>query len=191
MQNPLLLFSLIALLLVSASQSAPSAQFPHILDPSFSVSPTSIATCPRRDPKDDLLKIEEIRITPDPPRKGEKFRVYVKGHLSGTLDKGSIIKVVVKLGRFIQIFRTTLDLCDEAGKADKQCPLQSGEHIVDKDFELPADIDIPQGTYVVDINVYNQDGQHVTCLEAQLRLGGRLAEVNEGNLVILMHWVCR
>ncbi|KAG0356934.1 hypothetical protein BGZ54_000553 [Gamsiella multidivaricata] len=61
----------------------------------FNLAPAP-ATVEECGPETDLLKIEYVNITPNPPLKGQTLTIEGKGQLSGDIVEGAQIFVVVK-----------------------------------------------------------------------------------------------
>ncbi|KAF9433802.1 Phosphatidylglycerol/phosphatidylinositol transfer protein [Entomortierella beljakovae] len=119
------------------------------------------ATIEECGPDTDLLKIEYVNLSPNPPEKGKVLTIDAKGLLSGPIVEGAVIDVVAKVG-VIKLLTKKFDFCEESVKVDKPCPVASGEQYLQHSVELPKEI--PPGKYVVNIQVHNPDGQQVTCL---------------------------
>ncbi|KAI9223538.1 ML domain-containing protein [Blastocladiella britannica] len=133
-------------------------------DPFVSVS--EVAGC-RKNSDADALTLETLEVIPDPPSRGSAFKVHATGMLKRRVDRPAQIHVVVKLGRFIQLLKKDLDLCDSAGEVKLSCPLDEGPIVIDSSFDLPKEI--PPGTYYVTADVTDQEGGPVTCIQAQLK----------------------
>ncbi|KAI8080019.1 ML domain-containing protein [Halteromyces radiatus] len=112
--------------------------------------------------EDDLLTIEHINLTPDPPVKGQNLHIDFKGYLKETVEDGAYLYLTVKWG-VVQLVKKELDLCEESGKIDEDCPIEKGPVSIVKDVELPKTI--PGGKYTVEAEVYTVDGERVTCLK--------------------------
>ncbi|KAI6823188.1 hypothetical protein KC340_g9315 [Hortaea werneckii] len=116
------------------------------------------------DPKNDILTLKSVDLTPNPPKAGQTLQITAKGTLSEDVDKGSEVHLTVKYG-LITIIRQTADLCDTITKVDLSCPLKKDEQTeLTKSVELPKEI--PPGKYSVIADVYNADKKKVTCLTA-------------------------
>ncbi|ORZ32717.1 MD-2-related lipid-recognition domain-containing protein, partial [Catenaria anguillulae PL171] len=115
----------------------------------------------------DALDLESLELIPDQPKRGEPLQVRLKGQLRRTIDRPATVHVLVKLGRFIQLLKQDLDLCNEVGRVDLTCPLQQGPIVIDKKFDLPNEI--PPGTYYVTADITDQEGGPVTCVQVAVK----------------------
>ncbi|KAK4552124.1 Phosphatidylglycerol/phosphatidylinositol transfer protein [Recurvomyces mirabilis] len=126
-----------------------------------------------QDPKDDILTIENVDISPNPPKAGETLKVTAKGILSQNVTDGAKIHLSVKYG-LITIIRQTADLCDTVSKVDLTCPLHKDkETSLSKEVDLPKEI--PPGKYTVVADVVAADEKtKITCLTAavEFKRGG-------------------
>ncbi|KAI9360412.1 hypothetical protein DFJ73DRAFT_79205 [Zopfochytrium polystomum] len=98
---------------------------------------------------------------------GTEANMTVVGHLKSTVEKGSVIKVLFKLGP-IKLLDTTLDLCESIEKIGKSCPLPAGETVLSHKFTVPNEI--PPGKFSAQIELRNKDSSVISCLSANLRL---------------------
>ncbi|CAO3681149.1 unnamed protein product [Umbelopsis vinacea] len=111
--------------------------------------------------KSDILKIEYINLSPDPPVKGENLDIDFKGYLSEQVEEGSTIDLVVKYG-VVKLLQKRLDLCEQAKEIDRECPIPAGEFSFTKSVELPNEI--PGGKYTVNAKILTPDERQITCL---------------------------
>ncbi|CAJ0765385.1 20968_t:CDS:10 [Entrophospora sp. SA101] len=88
---------------------------------------------------EDILLIHHIELTPDPPKKGQELRVQGTGYFKETVTDGSYINVVIKYG-IMKIYEIRLDLCEKAPEVDENCPIEKGNHTVDKSVEIPGNV---------------------------------------------------
>ncbi|CAG8786050.1 36874_t:CDS:2, partial [Racocetra persica] len=112
---------------------------------------------------DDILQLEYLKITPDPPEKGHELHISAVGYLSERVMEGSYINLIVKFG-MIKLLQKRLDLCEQVEKVDKTCPLEEGKQTLEHTVELPKEI--PPGKYFVDVQVYTPDNRRIACLKA-------------------------
>ncbi|KAH9876991.1 hypothetical protein IAQ61_002352 [Plenodomus lingam] len=125
------------------------------------------------DPADDILKIEKVDLSPNPPKPGETLSIIATGDFKKEVGEGFKMHLQVKYG-LITLINQQADGCDTIGKADLDCPLKKGEMKLTKDVDLPKEI--PPGTYTVLADVVTEDGDKVTCLTAKIafhRLGAQ------------------
>lgn len=86
-----------------------------------------------------FCSIEYIRITPNPPVKGEDLTVDFKGFLKEEVNEGSMIDVLVKYGA-IKLLHKQFDLCEQAQQVNRTCPIEEGDFHLIHTVELPKDI---------------------------------------------------
>ncbi|KAK3691179.1 Phosphatidylglycerol/phosphatidylinositol transfer protein [Vermiconidia calcicola] len=124
-----------------------------------------------KDPKDDILDLESVDLSPNPPKPGKTLTITATGTLSQNVTKGATVHLQVKYG-LITIVKQTADLCETVKNVDLKCPIEKGEMTLEKDVDLPKEI--PPGKYHVIADVYTKDEDKVTCLTAtvEFKRGG-------------------
>ncbi|CAG8635869.1 5150_t:CDS:2 [Ambispora gerdemannii] len=135
--------------------------------PPFFTSPSPPKTNIIKDcsTTDDILAIEYITLNPDPPIRGHVLNIKAAGNLNETIDQGSYVDVLVRLG-LVQLYKGKLDFCKEIEQNFKlKCPLKKGMHKVDSDVNVPKEI--PMGKYTVDAQAYTKNGRRIACLKAE------------------------
>jgi hypothetical protein len=90
-------------------------------------------------PSDDLVIIEYINLTPNPPQAGQNLTIDAMGYLKVDIEEGAYANFEVKYG-FIKLLTGTADLCEKAAEVDLECPIKKGQIKVQKVVELPAQI---------------------------------------------------
>ncbi|KAF2637532.1 hypothetical protein P280DRAFT_472240 [Massarina eburnea CBS 473.64] len=116
------------------------------------------------DPKDNILEIENVDLSPNPPQPGSTLTIKAKGDFKDKIEGGKM-HLQVKYG-LITLINQDADLCETIGKADLECPLDKGEMKLTKDVDLPREI--PPGTYTVLADVYDKEGEKITCLTSKI-----------------------
>ncbi|KHO00591.1 phosphatidylglycerol / phosphatidylinositol transfer protein [Metarhizium album ARSEF 1941] len=111
----------------------------------------------------DVVQIERVDISPNPPQPGKPLLVSFKGTVSKTITRGAYAKLVVKYG-LIRLLATTLDLCEHAERVDLGCPVEAGTLVVTKSIDMPSAI--PPGTYNVLADAYTDDDEAISCVKA-------------------------
>ncbi|KAJ5907649.1 Phosphatidylglycerol/phosphatidylinositol transfer protein [Penicillium taxi] len=167
------LLSAATLLLVAAPISTSAAAFRSIFDPSQ--APIHVETTqdfpvqgdnPLKycaDPKEHVLQIDSVDLSPNPPKAGEKLTIKASGTLNQAVEEGAYVNLEVKWG-VITLIKQTVNLCDQISNVDLSCPLDKGKLTFTKDVELPKQI--PPGKYSVLADVYTPENTQVTCLKA-------------------------
>jgi hypothetical protein len=112
---------------------------------------------------DDIIQIQSIDVSPDPPQPGEDLTVTVSAYVTEIIEEGAYADVTVKLG-LVKILQTQLDICEEARKANAsiQCPVETGEYTVSETIALPKEI--PPAKFVVNVRGYTVDDDDMLCL---------------------------
>lgn len=132
--------------------------------------------CAGKEHKDDILTIERVDLSPNPPEAGKDLIIKAVGTLSEDVEEGSYVLLQVKYG-LIRLINTKADLCEQTKNVDVECPIKEGKLELTKTVELPAQI--PPGKYTVVADVYTKDDKPVTCLEAKVAFsrGGSMLEL--------------
>lgn len=118
----------------------------------------------------DIILIESVDLTPNPPEAGSELLIKAVGTVFETIEEGAYINLQVKYG-LIRLVNTKADLCDQIKNVDMKCPIEKGIVAITKSVELPREI--PPGKYTVNADVYAIDGKHITCLTATVVFGRR------------------
>ncbi|RMD42890.1 hypothetical protein DV735_g2244, partial [Chaetothyriales sp. CBS 134920] len=123
------------------------------------------------DPKDYLLDIDYVDLSPNPPKPGEKLTISAHGTLAKDIEPGAKVFLQVKYG-LITLIKQEADLCDNIGRIDLSCPLKKGPLVLTREVDIPKQV--PPGKYTVHADVNTVDEEEVTCLESTkdlLRIG--------------------
>merc|ERR1712025_840533 len=118
--------------------------------------------CPG-DHSKDLVTIESVDLSPNPPKAGNELVIKAKGTIKETIEEGACVLLTVKYG-LIRLITTKADFCKEIGNVDLECPLGAGDLEITKSVDLPAEI--PPGKYTVLADVYTAKDVQITCLTA-------------------------
>ncbi|KAG7099295.1 Phosphatidylglycerol/phosphatidylinositol transfer protein [Marasmius oreades] len=155
--------SVLALSCLLTLVSAASLQLPFKLDrPVHTTDSWRWEDC--GNPETDVIKINDIQVTPDPPQPGKELSVTVNGLARQTITDGAYADVVVKLG-LIKLLSKRFDLCTEARNANAsiQCPIKDGEHQVTHVVELPKEI--PRAKFKVHVDGFTNDDDDMFCVD--------------------------
>ncbi|OJD22048.1 hypothetical protein ACJ73_06610 [Blastomyces percursus] len=130
-------------------------------------------------PETDILTIESVDLSPNPPVPGQTLTITASGTFHKQVEQGSKVQIQVKYG-LIRLINQEADLCDEIKKVDLECPLEKGNMSLMKQVDLPKEIppvskifpshrscDIP-GRYTVLADVYTKEKERITCLQAEV-----------------------
>ncbi|KAG6820105.1 hypothetical protein H0H93_005252 [Arthromyces matolae] len=113
---------------------------------------------------EDVILIEDIQVSPDPPQPGKDLTVTVKGVATSTIEEGAYADVTVKLG-LIKLLVKQFDVCEEARKANAtiQCPVERGAYTVTQTVALPREI--PRAKFAVHVQGYTAEDDDMLCLD--------------------------
>ncbi len=115
------------------------------------------------DPKDYILTIDSVDLDPNPPTPGANLTIVASGTFSKDVEAGAKVFLQVKYG-LITLIKQEADLCDQLGNVDLTCPLKKGPMELTKSVQIPKQV--PKGMYTVLADVYTNEGEKVTCLQA-------------------------
>jgi hypothetical protein len=117
------------------------------------------------DPKDYILTITNVDLTPNPPVPGSTLNITASGTFSKDVDPGAKLFLQVKYG-LITLIKQESDMCDRIGNVDLTCPLKEGEMDLIKSVNIPKQV--PKGKYSVIADVKSVDGEPVTCMMSEV-----------------------
>ncbi|KAF9785545.1 ML domain-containing protein [Thelephora terrestris] len=111
----------------------------------------------------DIVTINSLTVSPDPPKPGQDITVTVDATTSEVIEEGAYADVTVKLG-LIKILRKTFDLCEEARNANAtvQCPVEKGHYVITQTASLPKEI--PPGKFNVAVQGYTANDEDMLCV---------------------------
>ncbi|KAJ7055693.1 ML domain-containing protein [Mycena amicta] len=111
----------------------------------------------------DIVQLESLEISPDPPVPGEELTINAKGKATRRIEEGATADVVVKLG-LIKLLQKTFDICEEATKANASvtCPVEEGDYEVTQTVKLPKEI--PPAKFTVSVRAFSVDDEDMLCL---------------------------
>ncbi|KAJ4389789.1 Phosphatidylglycerol/phosphatidylinositol transfer protein [Gnomoniopsis smithogilvyi] len=122
----------------------------------------------------DILTIEKVDLSPNPPQAGTALVINASGTVSETIEEGAYVALQVKYG-LIRLISTKADLCEQVKNVDKECPIEAGALTFSKSVDLPKEI--PNGKYTVLADVYTKDDKPITCLTATVVFSSGNAEI--------------
>lgn len=120
------------------------------------------------DRSDDIIEIEKVVLTPNPPEAGTTLIIEASGTVKETILEGAYVNLQVKYG-YIRLINTQADLCKEMKNVELECPIEKGKISITKSVDLPKEI--PPGKYTVLADVFSKDDEHITCLTASVVFG--------------------
>jgi len=120
------------------------------------------------DRGDDIINIEKVTLTPNPPEAGTTLVIEATGTVKEDIIDGAYVMLQVKYG-YIRLINTQADLCKEMKNVELECPIEKGKITITKSVDLPKEI--PPGKYTVLADVFNKGGDHITCLTATVFFG--------------------
>ncbi|KAI0899675.1 phosphatidylinositol/phosphatidylglycerol transfer protein [Annulohypoxylon nitens] len=132
------------------------------------------------DHSKDIIKIESVDLSPNPPETGSELVIEATGTVYEPITEGATVNLVVKYG-LIRLISTTASLCEQIENVDLKCPIEKGVLSITKSVEIPKEV--PPGTYNVYAEVVNADGKTpITCLQATVKFGGSSKSESSGEL---------
>ncbi|KAK4165244.1 putative Phosphatidylglycerol/phosphatidylinositol transfer protein precursor [Cladorrhinum sp. PSN259] len=120
------------------------------------------------DRGDDIIDLEKVTLTPNPPEAGTTLIIEATGTVKEDIEEGAYVNLTVKYG-YIRLINTQADLCKEMKNVEMTCPIEKGKITITKSVDLPKEI--PPGKYTVFADVYNNNDEHITCLTAVVTFG--------------------
>jgi hypothetical protein len=118
----------------------------------------------------DSFTLGEVVLTPYPVQIGQPLVVSATGTLSKAVTQGATLQAVAKFG-FIKVLDETFDLCAEAAKSGKPCPLTEGPSSFQVIQNIPGSA--PEVSVNLEITGKNADGSPLTCLRGRIQLRRR------------------
>jgi hypothetical protein len=115
----------------------------------------------------DTFTLGDVVLTPYPVQIGRPLVVSATGLLSKAVVEGATLQATAKFG-FIKVLDETFDLCAEAAKTGKPCPLGEGEASLQVIQDIPGAA--PEVTVNLEIRGKNADGSPLTCLKGKIQL---------------------
>ncbi|GAV52230.1 hypothetical protein ZYGR_0AG02210 [Zygosaccharomyces rouxii] len=115
-----------------------------------------------------LLEIESVELSPNPPQKGHNLTILASGQLHKELVDGAYVDVEVRLG-YIRLLYNTYDLCEQLEEHDVddlKCPVKPGTYTLKKEVSIPAEV--PPGRYVFVVRAYTYDDELISCITGEV-----------------------
>ncbi|KAI9508787.1 ML domain-containing protein [Russula earlei] len=105
----------------------------------------------------DVVRIESIN----------NLTVTVRATAQERIEEGAFADVLVKLG-LIKLLHKEFDLCQEArdAQASIQCPVDSGEYVVEHTVALPKEV--PQAKFTINARGYTVDQDDLFCVDLKV-----------------------
>ena len=121
------------------------------------------AICDTQEPQ--LLTINTLTVTPNPPEAGSNLTIEASGFLKDDIADGAYVVVDVRYG-YVRLINQEFDLCEELENVDMTCPISKGPRTIKKVVELPKEI--PPGKYTVKAQAFTDEDEYITCLTASV-----------------------
>ncbi|KAK4937622.1 Phosphatidylglycerol/phosphatidylinositol transfer protein [Elasticomyces elasticus] len=115
------------------------------------------------DPKEYILTVDFVDLSPNPPQPGQKLTITANGTFSKDIEPGATVFLQVKYG-LITLIKQEADLCDNLPKIDMSCPIKEGVLSLTKEVDIPKQV--PPGKYTVLADVSTVDKEKITCMES-------------------------
>ncbi|KZP01496.1 hypothetical protein CALVIDRAFT_7717 [Calocera viscosa TUFC12733] len=116
----------------------------------------------------DLISIEHLSISPDPPRPGEPVSVFVSGRTSEMIQRGAQYFSEVKYGSSV-LSKGWHDFCGLTLESGYYCPILPGEFHLDETFELPSNI--PSGKFTILTIGQTREGAEMFFVRSEILVG--------------------
>ena len=116
------------------------------------------------------IQVNSIDVTPDPPKPGQNLTVNASGIVKSTVDKGTYVDVVVKIG-LIRLLSKRFDVCElaEENDAEIKCPIAPGTYNLTQVVALPREI--PPAKFNVHVTGQTQEEKPLLCLDLSINFG--------------------
>ena len=85
----------------------------------------------------DLLTIQELQLTPYPPKVGQTLSINATGLVKAPIVQGAKVHLLVKY-RFLTLYDQTQDLCEISASNGVPCPIEPGQHNLITSFQIPG-----------------------------------------------------
>lgn len=122
---------------------------------------------PKRESNPSENETGDARPTAHSQTSGTNLTIKASGYLNQEIKQNSTVLLEVKIrvgGSSIPFITQKQDLCDQLESVDESCPVQKGNLTFTRNVTLPEQI--PKATYLVRADVFDQDEEEVTCVEA-------------------------
>lgn len=121
---------------------------------------------PCKDVKTSVV-LKSLSLSPNPPSIRKPVKVSSRGKVSVAITKGAKMKIITKLGP-LTVDTQTFDMCAEAKKSGKRCPVPPGTH--DFNFVVtPRATPLPYLTFDVRAEATNGDGEPLFCFTNKMK----------------------
>ncbi|KIW55773.1 hypothetical protein PV05_04500 [Exophiala xenobiotica] len=115
------------------------------------------------DPKDYILEVDYVDLSPNPPLPGQKLTITANGTFHKDIEPGATVFLQVKYG-LITLIKQEADLCDNLPQIDMSCPIKEGVMTLKKEVDIPKQV--PPGKYTVLADVNTVDKEKISCMES-------------------------
>jgi len=157
--------AVLALLAITLTATALPVKRSDLVIPIASLNGTEETVFTSCGDDSDSLRIDSVKITPDPPKIGADLVIDLAGNLAKVLEAGSNLNIRAYLG-FIEVKNEDVDLCTTL---NLNCPFASGQQAIHAKLTLPTSI--PAGvTIKVELRGSNVDQSEIFCLSGDLNL---------------------
>lgn len=161
--------SISALAFITLTASAASLQFGRQQEPLLALENTKVpGNSPVQlcsEPKDDLVTITRVDLTPSTPQRGQNLTVDAEGTVKEKIEEGAYVLLDVKWG-MIKLIHQKVDFCEQLKEVNETCPLEKGVMKVYKEVAIPSQV--PPGTFDVHAEVFTKDDVRITCITAKV-----------------------
>lgn len=128
-------------------------------------APLPFEGCKNVNLKDSVFEINEIHLSPNPPKVGNNVLITVIGNLKEEAPEKSVVTVTIKRGA-VKLTKLQYDFCEGVNTT---CPVKAGDVTFSKkqwlDPRLPT-----KWKYNVKVGVATKDKQQLACVKVPIKL---------------------
>jgi hypothetical protein len=118
---------------------------------------------------DASIKINSLKLDPNPPSIKKPIFVIANGDLSYALEKGAKMNIKATLGSMV-VANQVVDMCDEASKNGLSCPIAKGNQDLKAQVPLPEGIQIPPFVTInIHVEAFNADQSKLFCVDTKMK----------------------
>ncbi|XP_042476867.1 putative phosphatidylglycerol/phosphatidylinositol transfer protein DDB_G0282179 [Macadamia integrifolia] len=108
------------------------------------------------------VAVSEVEMSPDPVVRGQPATFSIMASTDEAISGGNVVIDVSYFG--VHIHKETHDLCEETS-----CPISAGDFVLSHSQVLPGYT--PPGSYTLKMIMNNAEGNELTCVSFDFRIG--------------------
>lgn len=113
------------------------------------------------------IQVNYLSITPETLKTGMPVNIHVNATLDKDIQKGAYVNGTAKYF-FITVPIKKHPVCAENEEEGLDCPVKAGQYDRSETFTMPDDL--PEGTYDLHLEAYNNDNSPLFCIDTTLTL---------------------